>query len=210
MNDIPKASGPRAILPTPKFLLVQEAVELAYALRHDEGDACAVVQLVAARSGDGTTAVAWDLALAGAGAAGLRVLLVAVEPDAHWSSHLQGSLPSGTEAVAGKPRQVGDTRLHIAQMDPSSLAQGWTAQFAEWRARFDLVLLDSPALARSSAAVMLAGGVDTSILVVAAEATPLAELRALRDRLWDVGGHTRGVVLNRRREHLPGFIARRL
>jgi Mrp family chromosome partitioning ATPase len=207
MNDMVMETAATTTLPQPRFLSVQHATELVCGLRHDH-PTCAVVQMIAACNGEGTTALSWDLALVAAGQVGLRVLLVAVEPQGAFADPIYGAHAHATTETG--TRRVGNTRLSIALLEPADLPSARAAHLQAWRKSFDLVLLDCPALARSSAGIMLAESVDTSLLVVAAESTRLDAVRELRDRLWDVGGQTKGVVLNKRPRRLPGFIARRL
>ena len=58
--------------------------------------------------------------------------------------------------------------------------------------------------------VMLSPEVDTNLLVVEAERTRSAVAQNLRDRVLDVGGAVAGVVLNKQRHYIPGFIYRRM
>jgi hypothetical protein len=100
--------------------------------------------------------------------------------------------------------------LHVSETfkAPAAGLSGWVSQFPALRTSFDLVLIDSPSVERSYDGIMLAPDIDTSLLVVEAERTRSAVARNLRDRITDMGGLIGGVLLNKRRLHIPGFIYR--
>ena len=188
-------------IPVARFLPVQPTAELVFGLaRPDRG--CATVQIVAARSGDGTTALARDMAVVAAGPAGLRVLLVCVEPTNNWP----GSLMNPTRLMdldAAGLRQVADSTLRIAALMQGEAPLTWLGRLRDWRPSFDLIVLDSPAIDRSAACVLLAPHVDTTLLVVGAETTPMEAVAALRNRLCHPGGTVKGMLFNKQRRHLP-------
>lgn len=197
-------------MPAVRFLAVQPTAELVFGLARPDR-ACAVVQLVAAHTGDGTTAIARDLAVVAAGPAGLRTVLVAVEPAAagNWPGGLMNPARIGEPDSTGL-RQVSDSRLMLGLLPAGAAPTAWLDQLRTWRGGADLIVLDQPAIDRSAAAVMLAPDVDTTVLVAAAEVTMMGALEGLRDRLWNAGGAVKGVVFNRQRRHLPRVLARML
>ena len=193
-------------LPTARFLPVQPTAELVFGLARTDRS-CATVQLVASRQGDGTTALSRDVAVVAAGPGGLRTLLVAVEPSAsHWPGGLMNPARLGEPDSAGL-RQVADSRLFLAYLAAGEPPARWLTHLQGWRASFDLIVLDQPAMERSAAAVLLAPHVDTTLLVAAAERTALDTLTLVRDRLLGAGGVIRGVLFNRQRQHLPGRLS---
>ena len=194
-------------LPAARFLAVQPTVELVFGLARPDR-ACTVVQLVAAHAGDGTTAMARDLALVAAGPAGLRTVLVAVELAAagNWPGGLMNPARIGAPDPAGL-QQVSDSRLMLGLLPAGAAPTAWLDQLRAWRGGADLIVLDLPALDRSAAAVTLAQHVDTTLLVAAAEVTTMSALGGLRDRLRAAGGTIKGVLFNRQRQHLPRMLA---
>jgi Mrp family chromosome partitioning ATPase len=71
-------------------------------------------------------------------------------------------------------------------------------------------VIDSPSIDRSYDGIMLAPAVDANLLVVEAERTRSAVAQNLRDRILDVGGTISGVVLNKQKFYIPGFIYRHI
>jgi len=70
----------------------------------------------------------------------------------------------------------------------------------------DWVLFDSPPLNSSSASIALAGKVDGIVLVIQAEKTRWEVVQESKERLEKGGGRILGVVLNKRRFHIPGWV----
>jgi len=78
------------------------------------------------------------------------------------------------------------------------------------RSDFDHILFDGGSLATSPDSLLVASKVDGVILVVQAERTGSETVREASSQLRMAGANLLGVVLNRRRDYLPGFLARRL
>lgn len=74
---------------------------------------------------------------------------------------------------------------------------------------FDFVIFDSSPIGRYYDSIVLASHVDGVILVVEAEETPCYELKRAKQILQDRNIPILGVVLNRRRFHIPDFIFQR-
>lgn len=115
--------------------------------------------------------------------------------------------PPGLEVVG-----VGDSMLALAAPSSSAPLQAasWVAIIARLREQFAFVVINSPALERSFTGVMLAPHLDATAIVVAAESTRATAARTLRDRLSEVGSETVGVILNKRRFHVPQAAYERL
>ena len=79
------------------------------------------------------------------------------------------------------------------------------------RRAFPVVIVDTPSLHRSSAALLLAPLTDLSLVVIEAEETAHG-CRRQSDRTGRGGGRGRwrGVILNMRRFHIPRFIYTRI
>jgi Mrp family chromosome partitioning ATPase len=154
-----------------------------------------VVQIVPCTEAEADQAVAVRLArLAGKGMAGGVLLLNAVTSETVMDDDglvAFGPLPRGGDARAL------NAGLLNAYWDRLSQAAG-------------LVVIDSPALLSSPLAQAMAPTVDGVVLVVEAERTRAAIAQAARDSLKAAGANILGVVLNKRRFHVPKAIYDRL
>ena len=206
-------------LPPPLLLSVSHASQLIYTLRRDSPAAVAV-QLIATRNGEGVSTLVRDLCLVAAGSGGLRTLLLAAESPgrkaADWPRSIYG-MPSGLRPIADGPEElemlrVGPSLLVVAALAGGATIQppGWAALIRTVRTQFDMVITDAPALERAFTGIVLSPHMDATVLVVSAESTRASAVRTLRDRLAENGGNTAGVILNKRRFHVPQAAYERL
>jgi Mrp family chromosome partitioning ATPase len=84
------------------------------------------------------------------------------------------------------------------------------AQVEQMKVKSDWVLLDCPAITSCNDAASLAGSVDGLILVVEAERTRWEVAENARKSIKGGNGNVLGVVLNKRRYHIPNWLYRRL
>jgi hypothetical protein len=155
-----------------------------------------VVQIVPAGADEADPAVAIRLArLAGRSMAGGVLVLNTFDSETRMDE-------DGIVAYGPLPGRSGDAR----GLNPHLLAQYWD----RLGARAELIILDSPAVLASPLALALAPTVDGIILVVEAERTRAAVAEAARDSLRAGGANLLGVVLNKRRYHVPKAIYERL
>lgn len=240
LTEWSKSSKRRSFgLPPPDLLADADGELIFHLLRDSQNAPATVVQLVSSRSGEGTSTIARDLALLAADRHEWRVLLVDLGPRGPGSQaeaiksrlarHHALQARKETRDYAGRPSlvpslpeleqhggiyHVGQTGLYItvAVSEDEAIAPGsqWSAIFAAARNGFDLILVDSPALDSSYCSVVLASLVDTSLIVLEAETTRLGIVQNLRDRLMLAGGNVGGVILNKRRFHIPSGIYSRL
>jgi capsular exopolysaccharide synthesis family protein len=91
--------------------------------------------------------------------------------------------------------------------NPAELLNGARSQqiFAQLRASFDLVLIDSPPVLPVTDAVVLSKDVDATLLVVAAFRTKSADLLRAREKLAQVNARIVGVVLNEASKQTAGY-----
>ena len=218
MSGVIEGEAGAAGLPPPLLLSVPDASQLAFVLQRDRAG-CSVVQLLSARNGEGTSTLVRDICLVAAGN-DYRTLLFAAEspgrrPD--WPRSIYG-MPNGWNGVAAdrftglEMVRMGESRLWLAApTGPAPLqVPAWLALFNQCREQFDFVVIDTPALERAFTGIMLAPHLDATAMVVAAESTRASAARTLRDRLAEVGGNTVGVILNKRRFHVPRAAYERL
>jgi capsular exopolysaccharide synthesis family protein len=96
--------------------------------------------------------------------------------------------------------------------NPSSVFESeyLDSSIEQMKTQADWVLFDSPPLNSCSDAIALAGKVDGVVLVVQAERTRREVALQYKDRLEKSGAHILGVVLNKRRFHIPDWVYKRL
>jgi capsular exopolysaccharide synthesis family protein len=118
-----------------------------------------------------------------------------------------------SDAVVGSPiprlSLLGQGKRRIDFSRPASLAL-FEELLKSMRSGFDFILLDGGALETCPDSLLVSSRVDGVILVVQAERTGPDTVREASSQLRTAGANVLGVVLNRRREYLPHFIARAL
>jgi len=233
----PGAAGPEILTPQEALWLLYLTQRALKA--HGQRGRSARVQFVAANRGDGTSTIARDFALIAAQRAHERVLLLdqgyPVNAQLAWASE-RGRLAGpadippielGLPIEQREGEQVVSTWLRFHRLRnlslfvseryelaraPAAAAEpaGTNGFWDKLRQQFELVVVDSVSVSESFDPIMLANQMDAVVLVVAAEATRAPVAQNLRDRIAEVGGPIIGVVLNRRRFHIPNFLYRRL
>jgi Mrp family chromosome partitioning ATPase len=110
-------------------------------------------------------------------------------------------LPGGQVAVGsfGEPGF-----MHTIASDFSAV----TAMVNRLSASFELVILDLPPVSKSVIGPAVSKALDGVVLVVEAERTRSLSVRATQKTIRVHGGTVLGVVLNKRRTHLPKFLYR--
>jgi capsular exopolysaccharide synthesis family protein len=88
--------------------------------------------------------------------------------------------------------------------------EAFESQLEQLKAHGDWVLFDSPPLNSCNDAIALAGKVDGIVMVAQAEKTRWEVVQESKARLEKSGGRILGVVLNKRRFHIPGWVYKRL
>jgi uncharacterized protein involved in exopolysaccharide biosynthesis/Mrp family chromosome partitioning ATPase len=205
---------------SPHFLDTADGDRLVHMLRNRPGVGT-IVQVIASGIGEGVSSLARDLALVAARTGRTRVLLLDLSApgDVQVKALLGefGATISQTRQLMAAPRDVvihrlGLETLYVSEIrgTPSAGPSVWIDLFPTLRTDFDLVIIDSPSSDRSHDGIMLAPDLDVTFLIVEAEKTRSAVAQNLRDRILDAGGCIGGVILNKRRFYLPGFIYRYL
>lgn len=180
--------GPAADLP---LLRLWQAIEIKLAGRPRR-----VVQIAACSESEHDPAVAVRLArLAARTLAGGVLLLNGVESESRLDD-------DGVLAWGPLPGRSGDARA----LNPQLLAEYWD-RLAE---RADLIVLDTPPVLSSTLAQALAPTADGVVLVVESECTRAAIAQAAKQALDSSGANILGVVLNKRRHHVPKALYDRL
>lgn len=175
------------------------------------------ILVTAARHGEGATRIALGLANALSSERDNRVLLVEANlrsPSLADRIPINGAAGLG-DVFAGRARpedavmQVGTTNLSVlhagakaAVVDCDALA----AILTRLRPQFDFIVVDAPPVNGYAEVAVLAPRMDGVILVVEADRTPVLEAENAKRSLDRVGARLFGVVLNRQRAYVPGFI----
>ena len=77
------------------------------------------------------------------------------------------------------------------------------------RQYFDYVLIDSPSISTSKDGLASAQKVDGVVLIVDSESTRYPAAENAKHAILKAGGHIIGVILNKRKCYIPGFIYRK-
>jgi len=178
-----------------------------------------VFEIISATPGEGTTTVARELAHAVASSVGRKVLLLTVlltraNGHARDSSSLNDVLEGGFDIKAAVHQAPGtsflETTLWATEGSSRYLFDAeWMGEtFGKLASLADVVIIDAPAALSGFAGLALvrqAGGV---VLVVEAERTRSPIVEQARRSIEANGGLILGVVLNKRRFHIPHFFYR--
>jgi hypothetical protein len=175
------------------------------------------VMFIASQGGEGTSTVAAQFAQSLASDERLRVLLV----DVHARRPAYG--PDGSP-VAARPARgtrrrqewsdgpspdlmpLADDWLEASNLTPTSLIESLDAIASG----YDWIVIDGPPVLESPDAATLGAVADGVIVVVQAGRTKRPVLTRSVDLMNRAGGRVLGIVLNRRRLEIPGFIYRRI
>jgi protein-tyrosine kinase len=176
------------------LMLLWQAVESRLADRRRK-----VIQIVPCAAREADPGVAVRFARLAGRAMGRAVVVLDAQRTGFEREDGEGG---GWVAFGPLPGRSGDAR----ELNPGLLRDAWR-RLGE---RADLVVLDSPAVLDSPLGLALAPTVDGVILLIEAERTRPRVAEAARDALRGAGAHILGVVLNKRRYHVPKGIYERL
>ena len=176
--------------------------------------------------GEGASTVAADLARICALHNGAKVLLVDAairHPNVHRRFRITRQPGLVNVLEEGRPlseKEISQSRIPGLFLLPAGDSRlDPTTAFESERCRimlchlgeaYDYVILDSGPVHSCPETLALAEQASGVVLVVRAERTRVEVVQAARDQLLNRGAHLCGVVLNRRKYYIPGFIYRRL
>ncbi len=133
-------------------------------------------------------------------------------PDQGWSSVIHEGV-----ALEDIIAQVGDSPLAIGRIAatgdslPELLASSQARPiFDELRSHFDLIVVDAPPFGANWDAVLLGPLVDGVVLVVDSGKTRWQSVQHEMDQFGEHRDKILGVVLNKQRHYIPGFIYRKM
>jgi protein-tyrosine kinase len=223
-RDLPTKAAARAptvaIAMDQSLLRREELVNLYHTIETALPDGgVRIVEIISATSGEGTTTVARELAHAIASEIGRRVLVLTVlSPRANGhardGSSLNDVLEGGMEIKSAVRQAPGTSFLEATLWATEGSSRylfdpDWMKEtFAKLAALADLVIIDAPAALSGFAGLALARQASGIVLVVEAERTRSPIVEQARRSIEANGGRILGVVLNRRRFHIPRFLYR--
>ena len=184
------------------------------------------VMLLSARPREGVSTVALGLAQeVAAASAGHGVLLVETRGDRNDLAECL-KIPGGPGLSELLAKSVQREEAIVATAAPNLFYLGrgqhridlsrarWTGLFeellAELRLMFDFIVIDGGSLEQCTDSLMLARAVEGVVLVVDSRTTSTSAARRAAQGLRGAGANLLGVVLNRRRDYVPGFLANRM
>lgn len=175
--------------------------------------------------GDGASTTAINFATTMARDCQLKVLLVDFNfrtPSLHevfkidYPFGLTEVLKDGTEMMS-KIMRVGPGNLYVLPCGrhrsmPASLFESgqFDAFLKNAREQFEYVIMDAPPVPRFSESRIICAKVDGVVLVVGSGKTRRQVALQAKKEIEDAGGKVLGVVLNRRKHHIPEWIYKRL
>jgi Mrp family chromosome partitioning ATPase len=201
----------------PSILPREELIALYHTLRTQlPQDAAPVFEITASIRGEGTSTVARDLANAVAATLGLRVLLVQVETRESAEAGLETVATGNAIAtdVIAPARDGPFYRSSLSVFGPSARflfeSGGLERVLGELIELVDVVFIDAPPILAEVASMVLSRCVGGVVLVVEAEKTRAPIVEQARRAIEANGGRLLGVVMNKRRFHIPRAIYQRL
>ena len=174
-----------------------------------------VLQVTAARHGEGTTTIARELVAALAQHHWCRVALVdaATSPVDFTLPSLLGAFERGQEPLL-RLGIVGGSEVGLGRLTgPGECAprlESIRGLFAWMRSRYTVVVVDCPPVLPCRETAVAGAVADGTLLVVEAERTRRADIAQARTVLEQLGATMLGVVLNKRKRRLPRFLDRLL
>ncbi|MFB3817527.1 MAG: hypothetical protein ACE147_07680 [Candidatus Methylomirabilales bacterium] len=181
-----------------------------------------IIQFMGCREGEGVSTITGEFARTCATRLGKRVLIL----DAAAAARGAGAAGRDPWDGGGPPREApweiaaderGDPRIRTGLIHEDARALGGSNggppdgdPWRRVRGEFDLVLVDAPPAHASSIGVALASKADGTVVVMEAERTRAPAVESLSRRIAKAGGRVLGIVLNRRRYHIPEFLYRHI
>jgi Mrp family chromosome partitioning ATPase len=188
-----------------------------------DGDGGAVLQVVAATHGEGTSTIAREFALLAATSGQRRTLLIDADrqnPQTARSFNCDTGrglveLPWDASDVGSIAQPIAGTLLSVAclvgargpaRTDAATIGD----LYNRLRDEFELVVVDCPSVASGEYLELAPETADGVILVVQAETTRPAVVAHAKGQVEQAGGNLLGAVLNRRGNYIPDFLYRML
>ncbi len=188
-------------------------------------DKADMVVFLAAHAGCGASGIVREFARVATGHLGRRVLLLDANRAPVQPAALGVSVNAGWVQAAGDGAPLASVIATVPGAPPLDVAvlstqpggggpfldsDAFDAALAAVRSRYDLIVVDAPSPAESVDSLLLSRAADACVLVIESERTRWQVADNLRARVEKYGGRIVGVVLNKRRYHIPRAIYDRL
>jgi Mrp family chromosome partitioning ATPase len=223
------SGAPRAILRSkPPVLSRNELVRALesvyptiYRLAREAGHGL-VLHFVAAAAGEGASTLSSEFALIAARIADSHVLLVDADKTQLTTAARFGcatDLGLFDQVQSGRPLEeriveAPETHLEVGvlcgQRSPPLSRKAMPALYEQLRAKYDLTIIDCPAVFSDRYFDLSPEAADGVVLVVQAERSRPEIIRKAQSLIDNAGGKFIGTILNRRRMYIPNFIYRLL
>lgn len=211
------ASATPQVYGEPSILPREELIAFYHTLRMQlPQDAPPIVEITSSNRGEGTSTLARDLSNAVASTLGLRVLLVVVETREGIEPGLE-TVATGDALATDVIAPARDGPFYRATLSVFGAGArflfdsgGMERVFAELVELVDVVFIDAPPILAEVGSMVLTRCVGGVVLVVEAERTRAPIVEQARRAIEANGGRLLGVVMNKRRYHIPRAIYRRL
>jgi len=183
-----------------------------------------VIQFMGSRKEEGTSTIAREFAMTVVSKYSKSVLLLDADlrkPGQHpffniKSEHSLEEIIREGDPVDKALYQVANSSLFLSQLFKGSdstcqfLDSSGIDDLLEKLKRFDFIIIDSPPATSFSIDLATSGLVNGVVLVLEAEKTRWPVAKSITDRITNNGGRILGVVFNKQRRYIPGFIYKRL
>jgi protein-tyrosine kinase len=176
------------------------------------------VLLMGSRSNEGTSTIARQLAKAVTLRMEKKVLLIDLDrsrPDLHVYGSIGAERGAKDDSGDHDMYRVEESSLHVmplfqrTMVTPRTIDSVKTPDFwAPLKSQFDLIIVDCPPGTTFPEGPSIASQVDGIILVVEAERTRWQVALKMKETILKSGGNILGIVFNRQRHYIPGFIYR--
>jgi protein-tyrosine kinase len=139
-------------------------------------------------------------------------LVFNVKPICGWEDVLEDR-----ETIDKAVYQIGNSRLFLCPVSPHSTLDAHISDSPKMgdllgglRERYDLILVDCPPVAASPDGLSLCRRTDGVVMVLGAEETRWPVADKTKNQIIKAGGNILGLVLNKRRHHIPNFLYKQL
>jgi Mrp family chromosome partitioning ATPase len=214
-KELPRADPALDYRPVGPSLLGQTDMLLLYCAvtAHMPDQPSRIIELASATHGEGSSTVARELALTIAGDLSKTVMLIRVVDDLPLSPGLEAAAHGRIPLEAALERDLNVPNLTTATLSLGGVNAGLLFDgdeldriFAQ-AARFaKLIIVDAPPILSGVAGIALSRKVSGVLLVVEAERTRAPVIEQARRVIETGGGRVLGVILNKRKHHIPRWI----